>query len=73
MPKDAMLPDLAKWFQEPRITTLLFDPRGLGASNGHPRNDVSFVGLPTRLHINRQSCTQIDARQQAEDLHYDVT
>ncbi|KAJ5197590.1 Alpha/Beta hydrolase protein [Penicillium cf. viridicatum] len=39
MPKDAMLPDLAKWFQEPGIITLLFDPRGLGASDGHPRND----------------------------------
>jgi len=38
-PKDANLPDIAKWFQENGITVLLYDPRGIGASEG-PRNDV---------------------------------
>lgn len=42
MPKDAILPDIAKWFQEHGITCLLFDPRGIGASDGEPRNDVSW-------------------------------
>jgi hypothetical protein len=43
MPKDAILPDIAKWFQEHGITCLLYDPRGIGASDGEPRNDVSVV------------------------------
>ena len=42
MPKDAILPDIAKWFQEHGITCLLCDPRGIGASDGEPRNDVSL-------------------------------
>lgn len=45
MPKDALLPDIAKWFQERDITCLLCDPRSIGTSDGEPRNDVSFVGL----------------------------
>ena len=43
MPKDAILPDIAKWFQEQGITCLLCDPRGIGASDGEPRNDVSLA------------------------------
>ncbi|KAK5657218.1 hypothetical protein OQA88_3276 [Cercophora sp. LCS_1] len=39
-PKDANLPDIARWFQEHDITTLLYDPRGIGASEGEPRNEV---------------------------------
>lgn len=39
-PKDANLPDIARWFQEHGITTLLYDPRGIGASEGEPRNEV---------------------------------
>ena len=40
MPKDALLPDIATWFQERDITVFLYDPRGIGASGGEPRNDV---------------------------------
>ncbi|GKT45838.1 polyketide transferase FFUJ_12241 [Colletotrichum spaethianum] len=39
-PKDANLPDIARWFQEHGITILLYDPRGIGASEGEPRNEV---------------------------------
>jgi dienelactone hydrolase len=77
MPKDAILPDIAKWFQEHGITCLLYDPCGIGASDGEPRNDVSFVnpgsspaGEPP---INLHACAQIDARRQAEHLHDAVT
>jgi alpha/beta superfamily hydrolase len=42
MPKDASLPDIGVWFQEHDITCLLYDPRGIGASDGQPRNDVSI-------------------------------
>lgn len=42
MPKEAMLPDIAKWFQEKDITVLLYDPASIGASDGEPRNNVSF-------------------------------
>lgn len=41
MPKDAIIPDICKWFQERDITCLAWDPRGIGASDGEPRNDVS--------------------------------
>jgi alpha/beta superfamily hydrolase len=40
MPKEAVLPDLAKWFQENGISCLLYDPRGIGASDGEPRNEA---------------------------------
>lgn len=42
MPKDASLPDIGVWFQERDITCLLYDPRGIGASDGQSRNDVSI-------------------------------
>jgi hypothetical protein len=42
MPKDASLPDIGVWFQEHDITCLIYDPRGIGASDGFPRNDVSI-------------------------------
>jgi alpha/beta superfamily hydrolase len=45
MPKEAILPDIAKWFQEHGITCLLYDPCGIGASDGEPRNDVSLIIL----------------------------
>ncbi|RFU79334.1 peptidase s15 [Trichoderma arundinaceum] len=40
MPKDASVPDIAVWFQEHDITCLIYDPRGIGASDGELRNDV---------------------------------
>ncbi|KAL7945271.1 Alpha/Beta hydrolase protein [Trichoderma barbatum] len=40
MPKDASVPDIAMWFQEHGITCLIYDPRGIGASDGEIRNDV---------------------------------
>ena len=48
MPKDAILPDLAKWFQGHDVTCLIYDPVGLGASDGEPRNDVSSENLLRR-------------------------
>ena len=45
MPKDAILPDIAKWFQGHGITCLLYDPAGIGASDGEPRNDVSLLKI----------------------------
>ncbi|KAH6632522.1 Alpha/Beta hydrolase protein [Chaetomium tenue] len=39
-PKEANLPDIARWFQEHGVTTLLYDPRGIGASEGEPRNEI---------------------------------
>ncbi|TVY37672.1 Polyketide transferase [Lachnellula subtilissima] len=50
MPKDAQLPDLAKWFQERDITCLLYDPRGIGASDGQPRNDIDARQMAEDLH-----------------------
>ncbi|KAF4339768.1 peptidase S15 [Fusarium beomiforme] len=41
MPKDAIIPGICKWFQERDITCLAWDPRGIGASDGEPRNDVN--------------------------------
>lgn len=78
MPKDAILPDIAKWFQEHGITCFLYDPRGIGASDGEPRNDVSFVKFTGtnpagKALLNVYSRVQIDARQQAEHLHDAVT
>ena len=77
MPKDAILPDIAKWFQEHGVTCLLCDPCGIGASDGEPRNDVSFV-IPrwspaAEASLNLHACAQIDARRQAEHLHDAVT
>lgn len=34
------LPDAAEHFQKAGITTLIYDPRGTGISDGHPRNDI---------------------------------
>ncbi|GAM36834.1 hypothetical protein TCE0_018f06242 [Talaromyces pinophilus] len=50
MPKDAILPDIAKWFQEHGITCLLYDPRGIGASDGQPRNDIDARQQVEHLH-----------------------
>ncbi|GJN75634.1 hypothetical protein PLICBS_009739 [Purpureocillium lilacinum] len=50
MPKDAILPDIAKWFQEQGITCLLCDPRGIGASDGEPRNDIDARQQTEHLH-----------------------
>ncbi|KAL4770597.1 DltD N-terminal domain protein [Aspergillus nidulans var. acristatus] len=50
MPKDAILPDIAKWFQEHGITCLLYDPRGIGASDGEPRNDIDARQQAEHLH-----------------------
>ncbi|KAK3371335.1 Alpha/Beta hydrolase protein [Lasiosphaeria ovina] len=49
-PKDANLPDIARWFQEQGITTLLYDPRGIGASEGEPRNEVDPLQQIEDLH-----------------------
>ncbi|KAH7009245.1 Alpha/Beta hydrolase protein [Microdochium trichocladiopsis] len=49
-PKDANLPDIAKWFQEHGITVLLYDPRGIGASEGEPRNEVDPLQQIEDLH-----------------------
>jgi hypothetical protein len=54
MPKDAILPDLAKWFQGRGITCLLYDPCGLGASDGEPRNDVSRSNVNSILRQAQQ-------------------
>jgi hypothetical protein len=43
MPKEAALPDLARWFQAHDVTVLIYDSRGLGASEGEPRNYVSVL------------------------------
>ncbi|KAL4881201.1 alpha/beta-hydrolase [Aspergillus karnatakaensis] len=50
MPKDAILPDIAKWFQEHGITILLYDPRGIGASDGEPRNEIDARQQAEHLH-----------------------
>ncbi|KAJ4293293.1 hypothetical protein N0V90_008575 [Kalmusia sp. IMI 367209] len=50
MPKDAILPDIAKWFQEKGITAFLYDPRGIGASGGEPRNDIDPRQMAEHLH-----------------------
>ncbi|KAJ4351219.1 uncharacterized protein N0V89_006558 [Didymosphaeria variabile] len=50
MPKDAILPDLAKWFQEHGITTFLYDPKGIGRSGGEPRNDIDARNMAEHLH-----------------------
>jgi len=39
------LPDAAVWFQQQGITTLLYDNRTIGVSDGEPRNEVN----PTKL------------------------
>ncbi|CAG8959747.1 hypothetical protein HYFRA_00001653 [Hymenoscyphus fraxineus] len=50
MPKDATLPDLAVWFQEHGITCLLYDPRGIGSSDGEPRHDIDARRQAEDLH-----------------------
>ncbi|KAI0097582.1 Alpha/Beta hydrolase protein [Nemania sp. FL0031] len=50
MPKDAILPDIAKWFQEHGITCFLYDPRGIGASDGEPRNEIDARQQTEHLH-----------------------
>ncbi|KAH7370424.1 Alpha/Beta hydrolase protein [Rhexocercosporidium sp. MPI-PUGE-AT-0058] len=50
MPMDATLPDLAKWFQEHGINCLLYDPRGIGTSDGQPRNDIDARLQAEDLH-----------------------
>ncbi|KAJ1338626.1 fumagillin biosynthesis transferase [Microdochium nivale] len=49
-PKDANLPDIAKWFQEHDVTVLLYDPRGIGESEGEPRNEVDPLQQIEDLH-----------------------
>jgi hypothetical protein len=67
MPKDAILPDIAKWFQEHGITCLLYDPSGIGASDGEPRNDVSFVNLGGRPQLEKHLLTSMSARRSTQD------
>ncbi|KAF5617400.1 peptidase S15 [Fusarium sp. NRRL 52700] len=50
MPKDAIIPDICKWFQERDITCLAWDPRGIGASDGEPRNDIDPRQEAEHLH-----------------------
>ncbi|KAI0975859.1 Alpha/Beta hydrolase protein [Xylaria arbuscula] len=50
MPKDAILPDIARWFQEHGITCFLYDPVGIGASDGEPRNDIDARRQAEHLH-----------------------
>ncbi|KUJ09891.1 alpha/beta-hydrolase [Mollisia scopiformis] len=50
MPKDAILPDIGKWFQEHGISCLLFDSQGIGSSDGEPRNDVDARQQAEHLH-----------------------
>lgn len=42
MPKEAVVPELAAWFQEKGVNALIFDTRGIGDSDGEPRCDVSL-------------------------------
>ncbi|KAF5531536.1 peptidase S15 [Fusarium mexicanum] len=50
MPKDAIIPDICKWFQERDITCLAWDPRGIGSSDGEPRNDIDPRQEAEHLH-----------------------
>jgi hypothetical protein len=36
-----LLPDVAAWFQQQGVTSLLYDNRAIGVSDGEPRNDVN--------------------------------
>jgi hypothetical protein len=73
MRQDASLPDIGKWFRERDITCLLYDPRGIGASDGQPRNDASLVTPESCPSFDSYATAQTDARQQTEDLHDIVT
>ena len=66
MPKDAILPDIAKWFQGQGITCLLCDPRGIGASDGEPRNDVSSA-IPASSLAGGRSLNRLPARRSMQD------
>lgn len=41
MPKEAVVPELAAWYQHQGLTALIFDSHGIGASDVEPRCDVS--------------------------------
>ncbi|KAI9658403.1 MAG: hypothetical protein M1821_002536 [Bathelium mastoideum] len=38
--KDMFIPDVALYFQQAGFTALSYDPRGIGSSDGKPRNDI---------------------------------
>ncbi|KAK2591731.1 hypothetical protein QQS21_010585 [Conoideocrella luteorostrata] len=50
MPKDAIIPDISKWFQERDVTCLAYDPRSIGNSDGEPRNDIDPRQQAEHLH-----------------------
>jgi hypothetical protein len=55
MPKEAVVPELAVWYQERGLTALVFDTHGIGSSDGEPRCDVSVPVITVRF----TSCANI--------------
>jgi pimeloyl-ACP methyl ester carboxylesterase len=45
-----LLPDVAAWFQQQGVTSLLYDNRAIGVSDGEPRNDVNPSKLVEDYH-----------------------
>ncbi|KAF1838973.1 alpha/beta-hydrolase [Decorospora gaudefroyi] len=50
MPKEAVVPELAAWFQARDVTALVFDSHGIGASDGEPRCDTDMQKRIEDLH-----------------------
>ena len=56
MPKEAVVAELAAWYQQQGLTALIFDGRGIGASDGEPRLDVSVRQILAKLTRDVNIC-----------------
>lgn len=54
MPKEAVVPDLAAWYQKHGVNALVYDTHGIGSSDGEPRFDVSFQMLCSPVRCSKR-------------------
>jgi pimeloyl-ACP methyl ester carboxylesterase len=49
-PKSELYNDVAEWFQREGFTAMVYDPRGVGASDGSPRNEINPAKQTEDIH-----------------------
>ena len=49
--KEMFVAEIAEYFQQAGFTTLTYDPRSIGQSDGSPRNNIPLVMPPTIMML----------------------
>lgn len=69
MTRDVLLPRVAQYFQANGISSLVYDPRTVGSSDGMPRNDINPAQQVTDYH-DALSFLKSDGRVDSERIAY---